>query len=123
MKKVIRSVRRDERGMTLAEVMVGLVLFMVGMVGLLGATATAAGNTIRAKSDLHWWAVVQWKADSLISVGADNVTSGSDDVGDLTLTWWVAANTTPLRVDLVIDRPSTGKGAAVTDSVVLFLTK
>ncbi len=123
MKKVIRSVRHNERGISLAEVMVGLVLFMVGMVGLLGSTAAAAGNTIRAKSDLHWWAVVQWKADSLISVGADNVTSGSDDVGDLTLTWEVIPKSAPLRVDLAVYRPPTGKIAAVTDTVVLFLTK
>ncbi len=109
--------------MSLAEVMVGLVLFTVGLIGLLGATAAAASTTIRARSDLQWWAAVQWKADSLIAVGADNVTNGSDVVGDFLLKWEVTPKTTPLQVDLTIGRTPKPGRSAVADTLVLYLVK
>ncbi len=110
---------RDERGASLIELMVGMVMLTAALLGLAGAAGLALRSTIQGREDLRLWAAVQWTADSLFSVGAGNVTNGSDVVQGRAVSWTVSG-TNPQRIDLLVDRLTTNR-QTVQDTVLLYL--
>jgi len=110
---------RDERGASLIEVMVAMVVLTSALLGLAGAAGVALRSTIQGRQDLQLWAAVQWTADSLFSVGAGNVTNGSDVVQGRGVSWTVSG-ADPLRIELLVDRPNRN-AQTVQDTVLLYL--
>lgn len=123
MRKKMRQPKRarDERGVSLVEVMIGMVILTSALLGLIGASGLALQTTIRGRQDLQMWAAVQWKADSLVSLGWGNVSSGSDMVQGFPMSWTVSG-TDLEQIDLLVDHTSLGTGAARQDTLVLYLT-
>ncbi len=112
---------RDERGVSLLEVMVGLVMLTTALLALATAAGLALRTTARAGEDLQLWAAAQWTADSLVSMGAGNVVNGSGVVQGRTVSWTVSG-TDPQRIDLVVDRRRMTDLVIVKDTLVLYLT-
>ena len=81
---------RDERGVSLIEVMVGMLMLASGLLALASAAGLALRTTARAGEDVQLWAAVQWTADSLVSMGAGNVVNGSGVVQGRTVSWTVS---------------------------------
>lgn len=112
---------RDERGASLIEVMVGMLMLASGLLALATAAGLALRTTARAGEDVQLWAAVQWTADSLVSMGAGNVVNGSGVVQGRTVSWTVSG-TDPQRIDLVADRRRMTDLVIVKDTLVLYLT-
>ena len=121
MKKPQPKRARDERGVSLIEVMVGMVMLTSTLLGLAGAAGLAIQTTNRGRQDIQLWAAVQWKADSLVSLGWGNVTSGSGTVHGYPMSWTVSG-TKLERIDLLVDHTSLRTGTTVRDTLILYLT-
>jgi len=112
----------DERGISLVEVLIGLVVLTVGLMGILASAAVAIRQTYRSNRDIHLWAAVQWKVDSLVSVGADNVTGGADTVQGYPMSWTVSG-TKPKQLELVVERKNFTLSQSARDTVILYLAE
>ncbi len=110
---------RNERGASLIEAMVGMLLMTLVLLGIGQAMGSAMRATARGGSDLKLWADVQRKADSLTALSGATVISGSDVVGGRSISWTVTGSN-PVRVDLTADRQLTNR-QTVQYSLVLFL--
>lgn len=110
---------RDERGASLVEIMVAMVMLTSALLGLAGAAGVALRSTIQGSQDLRLWTAVQWTADSLFSVGAGNVIDGSDVVQGRSVSWTVSG-ADPLRIELLVDRLNR-RAQTVQDTVLLYL--
>ena len=121
MKTPQRRRARDERGMSLIEVMVAMVMLASALLSLVGASGLALQTTIRGRRDMQMWAAVQRQADSLVSLGWGNVTNGSDTVQGYPMSWTVSG-TDLEQIDLLVDYPNLRTGAAIQDTLILYLT-
>ena len=121
MKKPQPKRARDERGVSLIEVMVAMVMLTSAVLGLAAAAGLAVRTTIRGRQDIQLWAAVQWKADSLTSLGWGNVTNGSDTVNGYPVSWTVTG-TNLERIDLSVDHASLATGAMIRNTLILYLT-
>jgi len=99
----LRPRRIDERGSSLVEAMVGMVMMTLVLLALGHAMALAMRTTVRGGEDMRLWADVQRKADSLTALNAASLVSGSDVVGGRPISWTVSGSN-PVRVDLVASR-------------------
>ncbi len=112
--------KRSERGASLIEAMVGMVMMTLILLSLGQAMGFAMRMTVRGREDLRLWADVQQKADSLMTVSAASVVSGSDVVSGRNISWTVTGSN-PVRVDLAADRQRvTDMGTSQYD-LVLYL--
>ena len=121
MKKPQHKRPRDERGVSLIEVMVAMVMLTSALLGLASAAGLALRTTVRGRQDMNLWAAVQWKADSLVSLGWGNVTNGSDTFHGYPMSWTVSG-TNLEQIDLLVDHASLTTGATLQDTLVLYLT-
>ncbi len=110
---------RDERGASLIEVMVAMVMLTSALLALSGAAGLALRSTNQGRQDLQLWTAVQWTADSLFAAGAGNVTNGSDVVQGRNVSWMVSG-ADPLRIELLVDRLDR-TAQTVQDTVLLYL--
>ena len=117
---------RDERGVSLIEVMVAMVILTSALLSLASAAGLALRTTIRGREDLKVWAAVQRKGDSLVARGAGNITTGSDVVEGRAISWtvgaWTAGGLSPQRIDLIVDRAAMMDLSIVKDTIVLYLS-
>ncbi len=112
--------KRSERGASLIEAMVGMVMMTLILLSLGQAMGLAMRMTVRGREDLRLWADVQQKADSLMTVSVASVVSGSDVVSGRNISWTVTGSN-PVRVDLAADRQRvTDMGTSQYD-LVLYL--
>ncbi len=118
---------RDERGVSLVEIMVAMVILTSALLSLASASALALRTTIRGREDLKVWAAVQQKGDSLVARGAGNITGGSDVVDGRPISWsvgaWTSGGLSPQRIDLIVDRAAMMDLSIVKDTIVLYLSK
>ncbi len=121
MKSRKMSRTQNERGMSLVEIMMGIMLMSVVLLGLAGAAGLAARQVLRGRVDMRQWAAVQGKVDSLMSVGAASVSSGSDVVNGQDI-YWTVSGTNPRRIDIVAERLNVTARATAADTIVLYLT-
>lgn len=114
-----------ERGASLVEVMVGLIVLSVGLMSLFSASFVSMRQTNRARDDVQYWADVQQVIDSLQGTGWNNVTNGSATVRGRSLSWTVgAAGSNPQPVTVIAQRYSSQQvGALVPDTLVVYLSK
>ncbi len=117
---------KNERGVSLIEVMIGMVILTTALMSLAGSASLALRTTIRGRQDLEMWAAVQRKGDSLVAMGAGNITAGSDVVGGRPISWtvgaWTAGGLNPQRIDLIVDRAAMVNLSIVKDTVVLYVS-
>ncbi len=112
--------KSNERGASLIEAMVGMVMMTLILLSLGQAMGFAMRMTVRGREDLRLWADVQQKADSLMTVSVASVVSGSDVVSGRNISWTVTGSN-PVRVDLAADRQRvTDMGTSQYD-LVLYL--
>lgn len=112
--------KRSERGASLIEAMVGMVMMTLILLSLGQAMGLAMRMTVRGGEDLRLWADVQRKADSLMTISAGSVVSGSDVVGGRAISWTVSGSN-PVRVDLAADRQQVTNMATAQYDLVLYL--
>ena len=117
---------RDERGVSLVEIMVAMVILTSALLSLASASALALRTTIRGREDLKVWAAVQQKGDSLVARGAGNLTAGSDVVAGRPISWtvgaWTPGGLSPQRIDLIVDRAAMMDLSIVKDTIVLYVS-
>ena len=117
---------RDERGVSLIEIMVAMVILTSTLLSLASASALALRTTVRGREDLKVWAAVQRKGDSLMERGAGNIAAGSDVVDGRPISWtvgaWTAGGLSPQRIDLIVDRAAMMDLSIVKDTLVLYLS-
>ncbi len=112
--------KSNERGASLIEAMVGMVMMTLILLSLGQAMGFAMRMTVRGREDLRLWADVQQKADSLMTVTVASVVSGADTVSGRPISWTVTGSN-PVRVDLAADRQRvTDMGTSQYD-LVLYL--
>jgi prepilin-type N-terminal cleavage/methylation domain-containing protein len=116
--------KSSEHGVTLVEVMVGLIILAVGLMSLMSATFLSLRQTTRAKDDVTYWADVQQVLDSLMAKGWNNVSAGSKTVRGRTITWTVnAAGSNPRQVTMIAQRYGYQQThALVQDTLVVYLS-
>ncbi len=111
---------KNERGVSLIEVMIGMVILTTALMSLASSAVLALRTTIRGREDLKVWAAVQRKGDSLVARGAGNITTGSDVVDGRAISW-IVSGANPVRVDLVVDGKRMVDLVIVKDTLVLYV--
>jgi prepilin-type N-terminal cleavage/methylation domain-containing protein len=115
--------KSSERGVTLVEVMVGLIILAVGLMSLISATFLSLRQTTRARDDVKYWADVQQVLDSLMAKGWSHVTAGSTTVRGRTITWTVSAAANPQQVTVIAQRYGYQQvNTLVPDTLVVYLS-
>lgn len=110
--------RRDERGFSVLEILVGVIVLSVTLLGLAAAGWVAARQAYVSQQDLEVWAAVQEQADSLMIVSYANVTTGSAEVQGYPMTWTVSG-TNPKKVVFVVEHTNRS-GQPFADTLILY---
>lgn len=105
MKTGARFCATRERGYSLVEVMVALVMFAFGLLALAHGALTASSTVRASQSYTKSAAVAQSTLDSLRGVGwaGLNGVSGADTVQGVPMSW-STSGTNPRRVIVVVQR-------------------
>jgi len=113
------------RGFSLIEILVAVTLLGLAMITLAGAAALGLSQMGKARQDLQYSADVQQVADSLVSVGWNNVASGSSTIRGRPVIWTVTAvNANSQKVDVVVTRTGHAQTTLLySDTVRLYLAK
>ena len=113
------------RGFSLIEILVAVTLLGLAMMSLAGAAALGLSQMGKARQDLQYSADVQQVADSLVSVGWNNVASGSSTIRGRPVIWTVTAvNANSQKVDVVVTRTGHAQTTLLySDTVRLYLAK
>jgi prepilin-type N-terminal cleavage/methylation domain-containing protein len=105
----------DQRGMTVIEVLVALVVLSLGIVGVAISSSVASRSVAWAGRHEHAAVVAQAKLDSLTARGADELQDGtfSEEVWGFPVEWEIGG-TDPKRITLVVLRQIGAKVLADT---------
>ena len=114
-----------KRGFSLVEILVAVTLLGFAMMSLAGAATLGLSQMGKARQDLHYSADVQQVADSLVSLGWNNVASGSKTIRGRAVSWTVSAvNPNSQKIDLIVTRRGQAQVNIVySDTVTLFVAK
>ena len=115
----------EKRGFSLVEILVAVTLLGFAMMSLAGAATLGLSQMGKARQDLHYSADVQQVADSLVSLGWNNVVSGSKTIRGRAVSWTVSAvNPNSQKIDLIVTRRGQAQVNIVySDTVTLFVAK
>jgi Tfp pilus assembly protein PilV len=113
----------NERGVSLVEALVALILMSIGLLSLAQAAALGLRVTARARSDMQYYADEQQVMDSLMSRGWNRVISGSTTIRGRPVTWTVTTlSPKSQRILMTLQRPKYLKpGQMTTDTLIVFL--
>ncbi len=123
---MIGPVRRAaERGFSLVEVLVAMIIFVVGVLGLASAATLGLAQLARARQDHQYYADLQQEMDSLGSLGWGKVKSGSTTIRGRTITWTVSTPGANSQLVTVIAqrRGYQNRNQLTRDSLVVYLVK
>ncbi len=109
---------REERGVSLVELMVAVVILAVALLGLAGAGGVAAQQLRIGRTDMHRWAAVQQQMEELVRMGYDSVTTGAAVVQGYPMSWTVSG-TNPKKVLFSVERTNLSD-QLVKDTTVLY---
>ena len=113
--------RMDERGVSIVETLIALLILTTAVMALLTAAGWAGRATSTSRRDLQWWAALQWKADSLSGIDSAAVTAGNDVVNGYDVSWEVYPGTLT-RVAVFTKGPSIlNPRDSVGDTVMVYL--
>jgi prepilin-type N-terminal cleavage/methylation domain-containing protein len=119
------SIQSGERGgFSLVEVLIGMSLLTVVMMGLGGATALGLAQMGKARQDLQYSADVQQITDSLVAKGWNNVATGSATIRGRSVAWTVTnINAKSQKLAIVVQRRGQANvGVTYSDTVTLYLS-
>jgi prepilin-type N-terminal cleavage/methylation domain-containing protein len=116
---------RERGGFSLVEVMIGMVLFALAMMGLAGAATLGLSQMVKARQDLQYSADVQQIADSLTNLGFNGAATGGATVRGRPINWTVSSvSPSAQRIDLIVQRRGQANATLVyRDTVTLFVAK
>jgi Tfp pilus assembly protein PilV len=117
-KGIIKRLRERE-GVTLVEVLIGVIILSVALLGLAAAGGVAARQVYMGRVDMGRWAALQQQLESLVAQGYDNVTAGSDTIQGYAMSWTVSG-TDPKQITLVMTRENF-RGETVQDTLVTYM--
>jgi prepilin-type N-terminal cleavage/methylation domain-containing protein len=114
----------SREGFSLIEVLVAVSLLGVVLLALAGGATLALSQMAKARQDIHYAADVQQVADSLVTIGYNNVEPGETTVRGRSITWDVEKETMrSVKVTIVVQRPGQANSYAVyPDTVALYLS-
>ena len=117
----IQSRTRD--GFSLIEVLIGMTLLTVVMMGLASAATLGISQMGKARQDLQYSADVQQVTDSLVAKGWNNVTGGSQTIRGRAVSWTVTTvNPKSQKLNIVVQRRGQANAATIySDTVTLYL--
>jgi prepilin-type N-terminal cleavage/methylation domain-containing protein len=123
MKKDIETAPRS--GFSLIEVLVAMTLLTAVMLSIAGAASLGLAQMGKARQDLQYSADVQQVADSLVSVGWNNVTTGSSSIRGRSVSWTARTlSPTSQQVTLVVSRRGQANTSLVySDTLMLYLAR
>ena len=119
-----RSIQMHQRdGFSLIEVLIGMTILSMVMLGLGGAAALGLAQMANARQDLQYSADVQQVGDSLVAKGWNKVTSGSQTIRGRAVSWTVTTlNPKSQKVVLIAQRRGkANKSVIYSDTLTLFL--
>ncbi len=104
---------------SMLEVVVSLMLFSVGALGLSWAGITASAQLRASRSDIQVWATARNQLDELTAQGFDSVTAGTDTVAGYPISWDVQG-VNPKKIILVVQAQNMS-GTLVPDTFVTYM--
>ncbi len=110
----------DKRGVSLVELLIGMVILAGVLLSLAAAGTLALHQTSRGRADMQLWAAVQRQVDSLFGARWDSLTTGSGTVQGYPMTWTVSG-TNPKRIDLDVERLNWTSHQMVRDTLVFYV--
>ena len=112
-----------ERGFSVVEAIVGIVMLSIGLIGLAKSSALGFSQVTRARQDMQYAAEVQQVMDSLRSRGYGLVASGSVAIRGRAVSWTVTSPTANSQlVTLVAQRWGyQNMTRTVQDTLLLYL--
>ena len=117
--RVTKRSRFDEGGVSLVEVMIGIIILAVALLGLAAAGGVAARQVQSGRQDMSRWAAIQEQFEWIVAQGYDNVTDSSSVVQGYPMTWTVTG-TDPKKVILLMTRENF-QGTTVQDTFITYL--
>ncbi len=91
-----------ERGFSVVEAIVGIVMLSIGLIGLAKASALGFSQVTRARQDMQYAAEVQQVMDSLRSRGYGLVAGGSVAIRGRAVSWTVTSPTANSQLVTVV---------------------
>lgn len=121
MSRAPKLQQRD--GFSIVEVLVGMSLMSVVMMGLAGAATLGLSQMAKARQDLQYSADVQQVTDSLVAKGWNNVAAGSQLIRGRSVSWTVTTlNPKSQKVTIVAQRRGQANTSQIfSDTVTLYL--
>ena len=110
---------RDQRGVSLVEMLIGIVILAVALLALAAAGGVATRQVGYGRQDMGRWAAIQEQMETLVALGYDNVTDGSNTVQGYPMTWTVTG-TDPKEITLVMERVNYS-GQTVQDTFMTYM--
>ena len=110
---------RNREGVSLVEILIGVVILAVALLGLAAAGGVAARQVYMGRVDMGRWAALQEQLESLVAQGYDSVETGSGSVQGYPMTWEVSG-TNPKQITLVMQRENF-QGSTVYDTLVTYI--
>ena len=113
----------SERGFSVVEAIVGIVMLSIGLVGLAKASAVGFSQVTRARQDMQYAADVQQVMDSLRSRGYGLVAGGSATLRGRPVSWTVTTPTATSQLVTVVAQRSGYQNMTrtVQDTLLLYL--
>jgi prepilin-type N-terminal cleavage/methylation domain-containing protein len=116
---MMRRRLKEEKGVSLIEVLIGVVILAIALLGLAAAGGVAARQVYNGRLDMARWAAIQEQIESLVAVGYDSISGGSGTVQGYPMTWTVTG-TDPKEIMLVITRENYAK-QTVQDTLITYM--
>jgi len=114
----LRQVLRERRGVSLIEILIGVIVLAIALLGLAAAGGVAARQVYRGRVEMQRWVAVQQQLETLVAAGYDSVAAGSAVVQGYPMSWTVSG-TDPKQITLVMQRLNFA-GQMVADTVVTY---
>ncbi len=108
----------DERGVSLVELLVAVMILSVALLGLAGAGGVAAQQLHIGRKDMTRWTAAQQQIEELVRTGYDSIATGSSVVQGYPMNWTVTG-TNPKKVIFTLERTNLSY-QTVKDTTVLY---
>ncbi len=115
-----KSILTDERGASLLEVLLAVMIISLSLVGLMATGGLAVRQLHVARADMQLWSAVQYQVESLMKAGYDSLATDSSVVHGYPMRWTVSG-TDPMKVLFVVESENRAQ-QVVEDTIVLYLT-
>ena len=109
----------NREGVSLVEILIGVIILSVALLGLAAAGGVAARQVYQGRVDMGRWAALQQQLESLVAQGYENVADGSGAVQGYPMSWTVTG-TDPKQITLLMTRENF-RGVTVQDTLVTYL--